>query len=441
MTGAGGAVHPLVHVVVVDHDGGELTLDCLRHLLATDWPADRLRIVLVDNASTEPVTARVAAEMPEVEVARTPRNLGFAGGANVGLRRRRDADYVAIVNNDATVDPGWLAPLVATFTTPADGGPIGAACPKILLADPFVELALDAPTRRRRAVDGRALGVRVSGARVGGVDVWRRTRLVDGFWGPEPMDPDEAGAQWTAGRAVVRVPVPTGDGPAPTVELRLAADAEVTVRVDSGPATTTVPVGRTPEWHRVEVGAEATALLNNVGTTVAPDGYAADRGWLEVDRGQYDDAADVDAWCGAAVLLSRAYLDDVGLFDDRLFLYYEDVDLSLRGRTRGWRSRTAPASVVHHVHAASSIDGSALKEHYNERNRLLVLTRDAGIACSARAVVRFLLVTASYARRDVVARWLRGTRARPEIVRRRLRALAAYVSAVPAFVTSRAPRR
>ena len=35
---------PLVHVVVVDHDGGDLTLACLRSILASDWPADRLRV-------------------------------------------------------------------------------------------------------------------------------------------------------------------------------------------------------------------------------------------------------------------------------------------------------------------------------------------------------------------------------------------------------------
>ena len=41
------------------------------------------------------------------------------------------------------------------------------------------------------------------------------------------------------------------------------------------------------------------------------------------------------AWCGGAVLLRREYLDDVGIFDERLFLYYEDTDLSWRGTAQG----------------------------------------------------------------------------------------------------------
>jgi hypothetical protein len=428
-------VRPLVHVVVVDYEGRELTLECLRSLRASDWPADRLHVVLVDNASPHPVTAQIADELPGVEIVRCVENLGFAGGANAGLRRRGDADFVAIVNNDVTVDPGWLPPLVDTL---ADAERIGAACPKILLTGRFAEFAVTAPTRRRGLWDRRAVGVRMSGARVDDVDVWERTQLVEGFWGPEPMDASEAGAQWTADRALVRVPVADD---ASSVELLLAADTDVTVTVRSGPLTTTLRVGRAPAWHPIDIGAEPVPVINNVGTVIAADGYASDRGWLEVDGGQLDQPADVDAWCGAAVLLTRAYLDDVGLFDDRLFLYYEDVELSLRGRRHGWVTRTAPASIVHHVHAASSTEGSALKDHFNERNRLLVLTRAAGAARTARAIVRYILVTLSYVRRDVLARWARGEHARPEIVRRRLRALAAYASAVPAFVAARPPRR
>src|SRR6185436_4332735 len=124
--------------------------------------------------------------------------------------------------------------------------------------------------------------------------------------------------------------------------------------------------------------------------------------------GQYDAPADVDAWCGGAVLLRREYLDDVGDFDEDLFLYYEDVELSLRGRARGWRYRTAPASVVRHVHSATATERSPLAAYYNERNRLLVTTRHAGTTTAVRAIGRYLAITGSYAKRDIVAPLLRG---------------------------------
>ena len=59
-------------------------------------------------------------------------------------------------------------------------------------------------------------------------------------------------------------------------------------------------------------------------------------------------------WCGAAVLLRRRYLEEVGRFDERLFMYAEDADLSWRGARRGWRYRYVPTSVVRHEHRASS---------------------------------------------------------------------------------------
>jgi len=417
---------PLVHVVVVDHDGGDLTLGCLRHLVATDWPAERLRIVLVENGSRLPVTAVVRRDLPGVTVVESPTNRGFAGGANLGMRTRGDADYVALVNNDAFVTPGWLGPLVATC---AADPRVGAACPKILLAEPAVEIHLEAPTHRRGRGDARDLGVRVSGARVGPADRGRRLQHVAGFWGDEPMPDDEPGGQWTHGHAVLRIPTGTGGD----LALRLAADAPTPVTLRSGTVSSTVTVGRTPAWYPVPSDAVPVEVCNNVGSVVAPDGYGADRGWLEVDTGQYDTPVEVGAWCGAAVLLRREYLDDVGLFDERLFLYYEDVDLSLRGARRGWRYRTAPASVVRHVHSATSVEGSALSAHYNERNRLLVHGTQVGPGAWWRSAARHLAVTASYARRDVATPLAHGRRPRPVIVARRLRALGGAVVRRPAL--------
>ena len=47
---------------------------------------------------------------------------------------------------------------------------------------------------------------------------------------------------------------------------------------------------------------------------------------------QYDRPAEVFAWSGASALLSRAYLESAGLFEERFFLYYEDFDLAWRDK-------------------------------------------------------------------------------------------------------------
>ena len=81
-----------------------------------------------------------------------------------------------------------------------------------------------------------------------------------------------------------------------------------------------------------------------------------------------------------------AMLDDVGLFDERYFLYYEDVDLALRAAEHGWLSRVAPASRVHHRGSASMGGIGNLAVRLRERNRLWVLVRHRPLSDIARGV-------------------------------------------------------
>jgi len=432
---------PRVRVVVLDYDGGDLTVDCLDSLLATDWPRDRLEIVLVDNGSRRPVTERIGELPPQVRIVRSAVNRGFAGGNDLALRDLAGLDYAALVNNDVTVEPDWLAPLVAELERDAA---LGAACPKILFAGRFATLELEAETHRRGRGDRRDLGVRLSGARVDGRDAWRAALLVpSGCWGPEPDLPDEPGFEWTAARAEVLMPLGGGQ-PSHTGALRLGADRPTPVRLTSDGVRRDHVVRRGVDWYEAPLAGPPVDVVNNVGTELVADGYGADRGYLERDEGQYERPEDVFAWCGAAVVLRAGYLADAGLLDERLFLYAEDLELAWRGARRGWRYRYVPESVVRHVHSATSVDGSVLAQHYKERNHLAVLTRHGSWSLLARALVRYLLVTASYARRDIVLAPLRGERPRSEIVGRRLRAFAAYLRLAPAMVRERrhtTPRR
>jgi GT2 family glycosyltransferase len=85
-----------------------------------------------------------------------------------------------------------------------------------------------------------------------------------------------------------------------------------------------------------------------------------------------------DRACGGAMLVSRAVLDRVGLFDEELFAYAEDVDWSLRAREQGLHVLVVPASIVrHHVSAASGGESSPNTIYYDLRNGLTVAERHA----------------------------------------------------------------
>jgi GT2 family glycosyltransferase len=418
---------PRVRVVVVNHKGGEATLRCLRALLQTDWPPDHFEIVVVDNASNDDIVDRIHEERLGIDVVVSERNLGFAGGNNLALTNRTGIDYVALVNPDTQVTKGWLTPLVDTLGQDRE---LGAVCPKILLSGRYGRLVITSPTHRRRGLGhSRSVGVRIRGARVGGIDVMPRARWVSGTWGPE------RGGRWTDGSALIYLPVPDSCAP-PDALIELDAPVSRTVTLESAEQRYEYTVGPEARWCTLPSAGPGAVLVNSVGTNLIGDGYGADRGWLEPDRGQYDEPADVFAWSGAAVLIRGEYLDDVGLFDERLFLYYEDFELSWRGRARGWRYRTVPSSVIYHDHAVSTVEGSSVSDFFNERNRLLVLTRHGSPSLAWRAWARYVFVTASYARRDLVSR-LHGEPADWLAFRRRLRSLFAAARLVPPMLAAR----
>jgi len=101
-------------VVVLNFQGREHVSDCLESLAAQDEPPGGAKVLVVDNASDDGSPEIVETRFPEIEILHNPRNLGFAGGNNAGIRRAMamEADYVALLNMDATVDRHWLAELV-----------------------------------------------------------------------------------------------------------------------------------------------------------------------------------------------------------------------------------------------------------------------------------------------------------------------------------------
>lgn len=113
--------------VVLSWNGREDTLAALESLAG-------IETICVDNGSTDGSAEAVAERFPGVELIRAGVNLGFAAGNNVGIRRALDrgADWVLLVNNDATVEPGIVEALDRAAAARPDAGVL--AC-KVLFAD------------------------------------------------------------------------------------------------------------------------------------------------------------------------------------------------------------------------------------------------------------------------------------------------------------------
>jgi GT2 family glycosyltransferase len=242
---------PHVAIVILAFNGRDDTMRCLESIEQVEW--DELSTIVVDNASSDGLVDAVQERHPHVQVIRSERNLGFAGGNNLGLRAAYEAgaDYMLILNNDTVVDPASIRELVSEAERRPDAG---ALCPLIYYMDP--------PDR-----------------------IWY------------------AGARFDPRR-----------------------------------------------------------------------GYnGRHTGYRERDGGQYAGTRETGRATGAAILVPRRTIDDVGYLDERLFLHVEDVEWSLRMRGAGYRILLVPsARVWHRVSVAMGGEHSPSSAYYAIRNTLAV---------------------------------------------------------------------
>lgn len=99
--------------------------------------------------------------------------------------------------------------------------------------------------------------------------------------------------------------------------------------------------------------------------------YATNDGVDEVDKGGYEKSKETDFATGAAMFVRSEVFKKYGYFDERYFMYLEDVDLCERYKRRGGKIRYSPKSVLWHKVAQSSGIGSDLNDYFITRNRLL----------------------------------------------------------------------
>ena len=104
---------PTVTCVVVNWNGWQDTIACLASLAAQNYPS--LRVLLVDNGSTNDSVVRIRESFPDLAILETRQNLGFSSGSNAGMRQAlaEGADYVWLLNNDTIAPPDTCSKLVA----------------------------------------------------------------------------------------------------------------------------------------------------------------------------------------------------------------------------------------------------------------------------------------------------------------------------------------
>jgi GT2 family glycosyltransferase len=133
-------------------------------------------------------------------------------------------------------------------------------------------------------------------------------------------------------------------------------------------------------------------VIDSVGVVLRPNGEGFNRAIGEPDVGQFASGAACLGPCFSAALIRRRAFDEVGLLDERYFLYYEDIDWIVRANVRGWRFVVAPDAVVEHGHATSTRQlGLDRRYRLVERNLLVQATSNLTARSAARIWARRLV--------------------------------------------------
>ncbi|MBI2939415.1 MAG: glycosyltransferase [Chloroflexi bacterium] len=236
---------------MVSHNSAEWLPNCLPPFLSDDAAncdsdAAPHPVYVVDNASTDGSVAVVERRFPAVVVVKSLQNLGFAGGANIGIRAS-NTDVVVIMNPDVTVNPATLASLATALS-----------------GDP------------RAAIAGGKL-----------------------------LYPD----------------------------------------------------GRT--------------IQHAGGSLSYPLALADHYGYGAEDRGQHDQAREVDYVTGAVIAVKRSALEEIGSFDEGFYpAYFEEVDLCFRARRAGYKVLYVPQAVAIHHESATTGKNTPQYYRYYHRNRV-----------------------------------------------------------------------
>lgn len=242
---------PLVSIITINYNESGVTLELLESLRGLTYPS--VEVIVVDNASPNDKPDRIKEAYPEVNLIKSPTNLGFAGGNNLGIEAA-NGGFLFFINNDTEVPPGTLEPLVETLQQHPE---IGIISPKIKFH-------------------------------------WNPSLIQ--YAGYTPMNP------WTIRNSSI--------------------------------------------------------------------------GYRQPDGPDYDAAGPTESIHGAAMMVPRRIVEEIGHMPEGYFLYYEEHDWAAMIRRAGYEAYYQPAAYILHKESVSTGKNSPLKTYYLTRNRVLYARRN-----------------------------------------------------------------
>ena len=113
-------------IITINYNGLKDTCE----LIETIPFNSQMEVIVVDNASKEDEANIILERYPQVKVIRSDKNLGFAGGNNLGIKESK-GEYILLINNDTYFKEFNIEPLIERLESSDE---IGIVCPKLRFA-------------------------------------------------------------------------------------------------------------------------------------------------------------------------------------------------------------------------------------------------------------------------------------------------------------------
>jgi len=453
---------PFVSIVTVNFNGIFFLKTLFDSIFLLDYPQEKIQVIMVDNGSSDGSVSYVKSNYPSVEIIEINKNLGFAGGNNEGARAAR-GDYIAFINNDCSVDKDWLSCLTNTLKDKeAQNIKVGGAGSKVLfffkylaLKISFEDLTLE--DLQKDSSDEFYALIKSLKINTGSVEFSQNNSEGEGnykqnlyafanksFKYPSGFcdfgrDTDRNIIRKVRNNAIVRVPL--ADMSADTeIELVVSfmkpgMNLKVAVENDNSGETlgffliensnknfAADSTGNKEDQTNsaselnfkklviripVEKYSLCQSIVNSCGSMINKSFYAREINYECVDDNSPQQPFEVFALPGSSFLVNKKLVMETGLFDEKFFTYYEDIDLFWRSALKGWKFFAVPGSVARHFHCGSGEEWSRSFTYHVLRNRLLMIYRCCWfsgflknyLSFCASALINLLYLAAAKARR------------------------------------------
>jgi len=110
--------NPLVSIIVLNYNAGELLLNCIESIKKSAYK--NLEIIVVDNISTDKSQKICKEKYPDIKLIQNNENFGYCEGNNIGIREAK-GDYIIILNPETIVETNWIEELISAYNKFGEG--------------------------------------------------------------------------------------------------------------------------------------------------------------------------------------------------------------------------------------------------------------------------------------------------------------------------------